>query len=40
MKKVALISILMLWVVAGFAQNADAISGIWWNDKKNNQDKD
>lgn len=34
MKKVALISILMLWVVAGFAQNADAISGIWWNDKK------
>ncbi len=39
MKKVALISLLILLAYAGFAQNADAISGIWWNDEKTSKIK-
>lgn len=34
MKKVALLLIMVLYVFAGIAQEADQITGIWWNDEK------
>jgi len=34
MKKILLFSILAVFTLAGFAQKADDISGIWWNQEK------
>lgn len=34
MRSSLLFVLLLLFAGAGFAQNADAISGIWWNDEK------
>lgn len=34
MKRLTLILILVLYTVAGFAQQSDKITGIWWNDEK------
>ncbi len=34
MKNLVLVSLLVLFAYTGIAQNADAISGIWWNDEK------
>ncbi len=34
MKRMMLVSILFLYALSGFAQNAKSIAGIWWNDKK------
>ncbi len=34
MKHTFLFFLLLLFAGAGFAQNADAIAGIWWNDEK------
>ncbi len=34
MKKIALLLILGLYVLTGVAQEADKITGIWWNDEK------
>ncbi len=34
MKKILLFSILAVFALAGFAQKADDISGIWWNQEK------
>ncbi len=34
MKKIALLFIMVLYTLAGVAQEADKITGIWWNDEK------
>lgn len=34
MKKVVVLIILMIYCFAGFGQEADKITGIWWNDEK------
>jgi uncharacterized protein (DUF2147 family) len=34
MKKIALLFTLSLFTLAGIAQQADKITGIWWNDEK------
>lgn len=34
MKRALIFVFLLLYAGAGFAQNADAISGVWWNDEK------
>ena len=39
MKHTFLFFFLLLFAGAGFAQNADAIAGIWWNDEKTSKIK-
>ncbi len=34
MKRVLIISLLLFFAMKGMAQKAEAIAGIWWNDKK------
>ncbi len=34
MKQIVIISLLLVFVAKGFAQNAQSIVGVWWNDKK------
>ncbi len=39
MKRVIVISLLVLFAYAGFAQNSEAICGIWWNQEKTSKIK-
>ncbi|MDD4143082.1 MAG: DUF2147 domain-containing protein [Prolixibacteraceae bacterium] len=39
MKKTALLFLLCLFTLAGIAQQADKITGIWWNDEKTSKIK-
>jgi uncharacterized protein (DUF2147 family) len=34
MKKILIVSVLLLYAVSGIAQKAESIVGVWWNDKK------
>ena len=34
MKKILILFALSLWLEASFAQNAQSITGVWWNDEK------
>jgi uncharacterized protein (DUF2147 family) len=34
MKQIFIVAVLLVYAYAGFAQNADAICGVWWNDEK------
>lgn len=34
MKRILIVSVLLLYAIAGIAQSAESIVGVWWNDKK------
>jgi hypothetical protein len=34
MKQIVIITLLVMFAAKGMAQKAEAIAGVWWNDKK------